>query len=246
MSNEKTKMLLLLLTLPLIGASSSPEEYNQLCTTPGAFTWCRYDCEMMLNASLLSCQGNAACISTVNREHAACMAECPCYISGKCITGCPCRSITPEVSIYNNFNSYHWCFKSRYCSADIDFIMLTPGKVGSHIDEAIWSKTFMLKWHHDNEQTQQIMRPFPQFRGNNQKMCTFILQGHFYMLGGDHTEYQAHRLSGCSWQRLPELKFKLDSARCTSIELQQRALLCASVPRPKDCWLFDGFSVTGF
>ena len=86
--------------------------------------------------------------------------------------------------------------QSRYCSSDIDFIMLTPGKVGSNIDEAVWSKTFMLNWHH-NSQRQQIMRPLPEFRGNNQKMCTFILKGQFYMLGGDHTEYQAHRLNGC-------------------------------------------------
>ena len=84
------------MTLPLIRAS---EDYNQLCTTPGAYTWCRYDCEKSLNVSLLSCQGNPTCISTAHRSHAECMAECPCNTAGKCIMGCPCRSITPEVFI---------------------------------------------------------------------------------------------------------------------------------------------------
>ena len=153
------------------------------------------------------------------------MNECPCYKEGKCVSGCPCPSIQPE---------------SRYCSSNIDFLMVSPGNVQNHINEAVWSTTYMLNWHRNYER-QRIMRPAPEFRGNQQKMCTFILKGQFYMLGGDHTEYQAFRLSGCSWQRLPELEFKLDSARCTSIELQQRALLCSSVPRPKDCYLFDGY-----
>lgn len=60
-------------------------------------------------------------------------------------------------------------------------------------------------------------------------------------MGGEN-EYkqQQIKLSGCGFEKLPDLPFRFDGGRCTSFNFHTRGMMCAGIQNPRTCHIFDG------
>ena len=108
----------------------------------------------------------------------------------------------------------------------------------------------------------------PAFTGNQHKMCSFVVKGKLYMVGGEDNTHdrsgmnhmqQAWSIEDCrngirvqtfqsqwitlnhhsSFRREPDLPFIFDSGRCTSMKSGTEAMLCSGIQRPRMCYTYD-------
>ena len=210
--------------LAVFGAAVVTAEMNINCSTPDAGTWCDNDCSRSYYACMALCSNDPVCLSGCARIMADCQGACPCNTVSECVDGCPCDS--------------------EYCRADVDMLLITPEHHQHHEDLDV--QEYMIQWFHPeaNEHLLTRMEPFsPGFPGEQRQLCPVVMKGQLYLFGGQHGEstHQVVRVNHCHYEKLPNMSFKFENGRCTSIDFTERALLCASQhSHIKECHIYDG------
>jgi len=199
---------------------------NIHCETPDAGTRCAWDCEKGLKECLNRCEGDYSCVSNCNRGYADCEQECPCFEN--CKSGCPC-------------NHY-----SRWCENTMELMLVEPSRPPGIAGQPpyYWdTPVYLYQWEGQNEQAIQldISPSIDELEAVQWKMCSFIINNEFYIMGGENEyKHQQLKLSGCGFQKLPDLPFRFDGGRCTSFNFHTLGMMCAGIQNPQTCHVFGG------